>query len=160
MRKLYGQLRNRGIIQYFSPYASADLNKMASSFNKTVPALENELTTLILDGQIQARIDSHNKILYAKNHDQRCVTFEKSLKMGENYERRARWKWNLKFHSFCFAQEFSLASDDGFVPPNELGEPSFKFISIRSKAKVPLLDAGQAHLAVAAPAPAVATHLK
>jgi COP9 signalosome complex subunit 1 len=90
VRKLYNQIRNRGLIQYFSPYASADLNKMAESFNTTVPALENELMQLILEGQIQARIDSHNKILYAKNIDQRSVTFERSLRMGEEYERRTK----------------------------------------------------------------------
>lgn len=63
---------------------------MAQSFNTSVPALENELMSLILEGQVQARIDSHNKILYAKNIDQRSVTFEKSLKMGEEYERRTK----------------------------------------------------------------------
>ena len=41
---------------------SADLRLMASSFNETVNQLEDELMTLILDGQIQARIDSHNKV--------------------------------------------------------------------------------------------------
>ena len=35
---------------------------MASSFNTTVTDLEDELMALILDGQIQARIDSHNKV--------------------------------------------------------------------------------------------------
>ena len=35
---------------------------MASSFNTTVNQLEDELMTLILEGQIQARIDSHNKV--------------------------------------------------------------------------------------------------
>ena len=35
---------------------------MAAAFNTTVPELENELMGLILDGQIQARIDSHNKV--------------------------------------------------------------------------------------------------
>ena len=37
---------------------------MASSFNTSVAALEDELMTLILDGKIQARIDSHNKVIY------------------------------------------------------------------------------------------------
>ena len=49
-------------LQYFSPYVSADMGKMAQSFNTTVPALEDELTRLILEDQIQARIDSHNKV--------------------------------------------------------------------------------------------------
>lgn len=49
-------------MQYFSPYVSADMNKMAAAFNTDVAALENELMQLILDGQINARIDSHNKV--------------------------------------------------------------------------------------------------
>ena len=60
---LYAQIRNRALIQYFSPYLSADMRKMAAAFNTTVLALEDELMQLILDGQIQARIDSHNKVL-------------------------------------------------------------------------------------------------
>ncbi len=47
--------------QYFSPYVSADMNKMAMAFNTTVAALEDELTQLILEGLINARIDSHSK---------------------------------------------------------------------------------------------------
>lgn len=45
-----------------SPYLSADMRKMAAAFNTSVPSLEDELMQLILDGQIQARIDSHNKV--------------------------------------------------------------------------------------------------
>lgn len=43
---------------------SADLEKMAAAFNTTISALEDELMALILDGQIQARIDSHNKVMF------------------------------------------------------------------------------------------------
>ncbi|XP_055708747.1 COP9 signalosome complex subunit 1b [Phlebotomus papatasi] len=87
---LYTQIRNRALIQYFSPYLSADLRKMATAFNRTVQALENEVMQLILDGQIQARIDSHNKILYAKDADQRSSTFEKAINVGKEYQRRTR----------------------------------------------------------------------
>ncbi|XP_065343145.1 COP9 signalosome complex subunit 1 isoform X2 [Cloeon dipterum] len=87
---LYSQIRNRALIQYFSPYMSADMRKMAESFNTSVPALEDELMQLILDGQIQARIDSHNKVLVAKDVDQRCTTFERSLTIGREYQRRTR----------------------------------------------------------------------
>ena len=38
------------------------MNKMATAFNTTVSGLEDELMLLILDGQINARIDSHNKV--------------------------------------------------------------------------------------------------
>ncbi|XP_076435246.1 COP9 signalosome complex subunit 1-like [Babylonia areolata] len=87
---LYAQIRNRALCQYFSPYLSADMHKMASAFNTTVGALEDELMQLILDGQINARIDSHNKILYAKDIDQRSSTFEKALAIGMDYQRRTK----------------------------------------------------------------------
>ncbi len=86
---LYSKIRNRALIQYFSPYLSADLRLMATAFNTSLHDLENELMKLILDGQIKARIDSHNKILYAKDSDQRLETFEKSLAMGREWQMRA-----------------------------------------------------------------------
>ena len=57
--------------QYFSPYLSADMSKMAVSFNTTVLRLEDELMQLILDGQINARIDSHSKVGIQSN-EARC----------------------------------------------------------------------------------------
>uniref|UniRef100_A0AAQ5ZEB1 PCI domain-containing protein n=1 Tax=Amphiprion ocellaris TaxID=80972 RepID=A0AAQ5ZEB1_AMPOC len=90
VKTLYSQIRNRALIQYFSPYVSADMTKMAQAFNTTVAALEDELTQLILEGLINARIDSHSKILYARDVDQRSTTFEKSLHMGKEFQRRAK----------------------------------------------------------------------
>jgi len=87
---LFSMIRNRGLIQYFSPYSSADLHKMANSFNTTVTDLENELMKLILDGSIQARIDSHNKVLLAQDIDQRSQIFSKAVEMSELYQRRAK----------------------------------------------------------------------
>jgi len=87
---LYSQIRNRALVQYFSPYVSADMEKMAHAFNTTVSNLEDELSNLILEGQIQARIDSHNKVLFARNVDQRSVTFEKALEMGKEYHKRTK----------------------------------------------------------------------
>ncbi|KAM3860160.1 COP9 signalosome complex subunit 1 isoform 6-T6 [Diretmus argenteus] len=77
-------------IKYFSPYVSADMTNMAQAFNTTVAALEDELTQLILEGLINARIDSHSKILYARDVDQRSTTFEKSIHMGKEFQRRAK----------------------------------------------------------------------
>ena len=86
IKTLYSMIRNRALIQYFSPYLSADLRLMSTAFNTSIASLEDELMQLILDGQIQARIDSHNKILYAKDSDQRLLTFEKSLQMGREWQ--------------------------------------------------------------------------
>lgn len=90
VHSLYSLIRNRSLIQYFSPYLSADLRLMASSFNTTVNSLEDELMSLILDGKIQARIDSHNKVLYAQDIDLRSATFEKALEMATLHQRRVR----------------------------------------------------------------------
>uniref|UniRef100_UPI003AAD633B COP9 signalosome complex subunit 1-like isoform X7 n=1 Tax=Centroberyx gerrardi TaxID=166262 RepID=UPI003AAD633B len=90
VKTLYTQIRNRALIQYFSPYVSADMTNMAQAFNTTVAALEDELTQLILEGLINARIDSHSKILYARDVDQRSTTFEKSIHMGKEFQRRAK----------------------------------------------------------------------
>uniref|UniRef100_A0A915J5V8 PCI domain-containing protein n=1 Tax=Romanomermis culicivorax TaxID=13658 RepID=A0A915J5V8_ROMCU len=90
VKGLYGMIRNRGLIQYFSPYLSADLSRMARSFNTNVTSLEDELTKLILDNQIKARIDSHNKILYAKDVDQRTQTYEHALNVGKLTQQRSR----------------------------------------------------------------------
>merc|ERR1712096_407235 len=63
---------------------------IGSCQNTSVSNLENELMKLILDGSIQARIDSHNKVLLAQNVDQRSQTFSKAVEMAELYQRRAR----------------------------------------------------------------------
>ncbi|XP_052781933.1 COP9 signalosome complex subunit 1-like [Mya arenaria] len=111
---LYSQIRNRALCQYFSPYLSADMGKMAASFNTSVLALEDELMQLILDGQIKARIDSHSKILYAKDTDQRSTTFEKSLQMGQEYQRRTK---ALVLRSAVLKNQISVK-----CPPREGGQ--------------------------------------
>ncbi|XP_064603999.1 COP9 signalosome complex subunit 1-like [Liolophura sinensis] len=111
---LYTQIRNRALCQYFSPYLSADMRKMADAFNTTVPALEDELMQLILDGQINARIDSHNKILYAKDIDQRSTTFEKSVKMGREYQKRTK---ALILRSAMLRNQIHVKS-----PPRDVGQ--------------------------------------
>eukprot|EP01095_Lingulamoeba_sp_RSL-Kostka_P007360 TRINITY_DN2339_c0_g1_i3.p1 TRINITY_DN2339_c0_g1~~TRINITY_DN2339_c0_g1_i3.p1 ORF type:complete len:455 (-),score=134.58 TRINITY_DN2339_c0_g1_i3:717-2081(-) len=87
LEDLSSLIRNRALKQYCSPFSSADINIMAEAFNTVPEDLEKELSQLIMSGEIQARIDSHNKILYASHTDLRSVTFENSLKIGETYQR-------------------------------------------------------------------------
>jgi len=86
---LYQKIRNKALIQYFSPFISVDLNAMATAFNTSVSGLEKELARLIMEGSISARIDSHNKRLYARHTDQRSSTFQNALRVGEEYQRNA-----------------------------------------------------------------------
>ncbi|KAH0456043.1 hypothetical protein IEQ34_013950 [Dendrobium chrysotoxum] len=87
---LYAQIRHKAIIQYTHPFISVDLPTMASAFKTTVAGLQKELEALIADNQIQARIDSHNKILYARHADQRNSTFQRTLQTGVEFEREVR----------------------------------------------------------------------
>ncbi|CAK9145756.1 unnamed protein product [Ilex paraguariensis] len=84
---LYDQIRNKALIQYTYPFVSVDLGMMANAFKTSVAGLEKELEALITDNQIQARIDSHNKILYARHADQRNTTFQRVLQTGCEFDR-------------------------------------------------------------------------
>ncbi|KAG9148772.1 hypothetical protein Leryth_013444 [Lithospermum erythrorhizon] len=84
---LYDKIRHKALIQYTIPFVSVDLHMMASAFRTGVSELEKELEALITDDQIQARIDSHNKILYARHADQRNATFQRVLQTGNEFDR-------------------------------------------------------------------------
>ncbi|KAJ7962317.1 COP9 signalosome complex subunit 1 [Quillaja saponaria] len=84
---LYDQIRHKALIQYAHPFVTVDLRMMADAFKTSVAGLEKELEALITDNQIQARIDSHNKILYARHADQRNATFQRVLQTGSEFDR-------------------------------------------------------------------------
>ncbi|KAL4379134.1 hypothetical protein GQ457_02G000580 [Hibiscus cannabinus] len=87
---LYDQIRNKALIQYTLPFVSVDMRMMADAFKTSVAGLEKELEALITDNQIQARIDSHNKILYARHADQRNATFQRVLQTGNEFDQDVR----------------------------------------------------------------------
>ncbi|KAG0488555.1 hypothetical protein HPP92_007366 [Vanilla planifolia] len=87
---LYDEIRHKAIIQYTHPFISVDLPTMASAFKTSVTGLQKELEALITENQIQARIDSHNKILYARHADQRNTTFQRVLQTGIEFEKEVR----------------------------------------------------------------------
>eukprot|EP01091_Cochliopodium_minus_P012347 TRINITY_DN371_c0_g1_i1.p1 TRINITY_DN371_c0_g1~~TRINITY_DN371_c0_g1_i1.p1 ORF type:complete len:431 (+),score=135.91 TRINITY_DN371_c0_g1_i1:253-1545(+) len=107
--KLYEKIRAKAIIQYFSPYSSVDLNLMSENFNTTPEKLEKELADMIVSDIIQARIDSQNKVLYAKQVDQRTATFAQSLSTGNNFQQ------NMK----DMLLKMNLIENDFVVKPNK-----------------------------------------
>lgn len=80
-------IRGKALVQYFSPYSAMDINKMASSFKVPVVEMEQELAVCIGDSHIKAKIDSHNKIVYASKSNKRNELFQSVLSMGEDFER-------------------------------------------------------------------------
>ncbi|KAF9437160.1 cop9 signalosome complex subunit [Entomortierella beljakovae] len=89
-RALYTNIRKKALVQFTSPFLTVDLTKMAKSFSTTVPELEKELVSLIIGGQIEARIDSQQKILWAKQVNKRSAIFDRFSGMGQEYEREAK----------------------------------------------------------------------
>ncbi|VDP43022.1 unnamed protein product [Heligmosomoides polygyrus] len=55
---LYAVIRERALLQYLEPFASADLNAMANVFRTDLRSLEGELVALCEKGQLSARIDA------------------------------------------------------------------------------------------------------
>jgi len=106
---LFELIKRKAMVQYFSPYSSADLNAMSSAFNLSVPQLENELMSLILDGQIQAKIDSHNKLLISKNVDKRNEVYSRVVQMSEEYERREKM---LLFRASVVKHDIEIKSNN------------------------------------------------
>ncbi|KAJ7951089.1 COP9 signalosome complex subunit 1 [Quillaja saponaria] len=108
---LYDQIRHKALIQYTHPFVSVDLHMMADAFKTSVAGLEKELEALITDNQIQARIDSHNKILYARHADQRNATFQRVLQTGGVFDRDVKsmlLRANLIKHDFNLRQARKL----------------------------------------------------
>ncbi|XP_022156135.1 COP9 signalosome complex subunit 1-like isoform X2 [Momordica charantia] len=66
---LYDQIRNRAVVLYVQPFASVDLQMMANVFSTTIEALEKKLISFINTNQIKAKIDSADKVLYARKDD-------------------------------------------------------------------------------------------
>ncbi|CAN6711145.1 unnamed protein product [Malus baccata var. baccata] len=122
---LYGQIRHKALIQYTHPFVSIDLNMMANAFKTDVAGLEKKLEALITDNQVQARIDSHNKILYAQHADQRNATFQRVLQTGNEFDRdvklmlvRSISKGDVKNFTWVV-----LTKEGGFLGPKEMSKP-------------------------------------
>jgi len=105
---------------------------MAKSFATTVPVLEQELVSLIVAGQIEARIDSQQKILWAKQTNKRSAIFERSTAMGQEYEKDSKallLRVQMINHGLVVK---GPASDKGVGPhggpsdgPDDMGGPQF-----------------------------------
>lgn len=71
------------LIQYFYPYNSIDLRRMAEAFSIDIATLENSLAQLISKGKLPARIDSQAKTMHRRQEDDRTVTLAKVKKLAK-----------------------------------------------------------------------------
>ncbi|KAJ7178076.1 26S proteasome subunit RPN7-domain-containing protein [Mycena filopes] len=84
--ELTNMIRNWAVVLYFQPFASIKLERMSGAFGWTVEEVEEQVVQLIQSGSIQGRVDSQNKILYAKQTDYRAELFARAIKAGRDIQ--------------------------------------------------------------------------
>lgn len=81
--QLYSMIRQEALVQYVSPFLTADLARMEKVFKTTGPKLENELYQLIESGAIPARIDMQKRALYRKVDQTQAQALEEAVERGQ-----------------------------------------------------------------------------
>lgn len=81
--RLYQMIRQKALVQYVSPFLTADLRRMEAVFKTSTAKLENELYALIEAGSIQARIDTQKKALYRKQTNRHWNALSRALQSGQ-----------------------------------------------------------------------------
>ncbi|PUU72445.1 26S proteasome subunit RPN7-domain-containing protein [Tuber borchii] len=92
VNRLFESIRSKGIVQYFIPFSCVTLSSMAQAFATDERTLEKELVVMIGKGALDARIDTKNRLLTAKETNLRAAVHRETLAVAQNYERLARMK--------------------------------------------------------------------
>ena len=88
--ELCDAVRRRAVCAYVAPFSRVRLADMAAALNSSGDSLEAELTALILDGHVSARIDRGAGVLVSRTADARLLTFERTLAAAGAYLRDTR----------------------------------------------------------------------
>ncbi|KAJ7253017.1 26S proteasome subunit RPN7-domain-containing protein [Mycena haematopus] len=84
--ELTNMIRNWAVVLYFQPFASIKLDRMSGAFGWTVDQVEEQVVSLIQSGSIHGRVDSQNKILYARQTDHRAELFARAIKAARDIQ--------------------------------------------------------------------------
>ncbi|KAJ3442630.1 cop9 signalosome complex subunit [Anaeramoeba flamelloides] len=90
VERLYIRIREKAIVQYFSPYLTVDMKKMAKDFGTSLELIEIEISNLIAEDKLAGKIDQKNKILHGTRINKRSQTFQEVLNFGKDYRRKTR----------------------------------------------------------------------
>jgi COP9 signalosome complex subunit 1 len=86
-QELVGEVRDRGLVQYFSPFLSIRLSSLMAVFGMDAETLDSNIIRLIQHNKLQARIDRQEKVLYAKVKDLRSSTFTHAFHIGADFSK-------------------------------------------------------------------------
>lgn len=90
--ELYYAVRSKSIVQYFIPFSCVTLDAMASAFGTSEHSIEDELVDMIERGNLEARIDTQDKVLTAKKTNARTAVHSDALDMAKRYEKTAHMR--------------------------------------------------------------------
>ena len=105
---LLDMISDRVLIQYCRPYATLDLQRMASALNKDITVLESDLAKLIAKGDIKFRIDSAQHQLHRKVQNEHDTAYEKVTALAEMHAssiRQGILRLSLQQHNFSVMPE-------------------------------------------------------
>merc|ERR1712232_344310 len=78
-------IRSKGIVQYFAPFLSVSLYSMAEAFNTNVEGIQAEVAQLVSKRRLDAKIDSHKKILHVRHANQRRATYQNTMRVSQDF---------------------------------------------------------------------------
>jgi len=133
--ELMNAIRGKALVQYFKPFSSMNLTRMARDFGVSLSDIEEELRKAILSGEVKGKIDlaSHTLIGYQDVTDRHTI-LKTIVEEGETFCREAAV---ILCNLSLTARKMELnKSQMGDIPESNLGEMSnnkyrrkfFKFI--------------------------------
>ena len=84
---IYSRIRSKAIQQYFIPFSSVRLSAIATAFNTDEASIEVELTQMIKQDKLDARIDLVDRVLLARKVNPRQKVHADALAAAKKYER-------------------------------------------------------------------------
>lgn len=91
--KLYRLVRAKCIVQWCSAFSKVTFAEIEKAFpSKLVDGgeIQGELERMIMNGQLDARVDLVDKLLVSPNPDQRIAVIQDTLKMAKDHEKALR----------------------------------------------------------------------
>lgn len=90
--QLYESIRSKAIVEYFIPFSCVKLENMAEAFAIDEENFQRELINMINSGKLDARVDTRDRLLVARETDLRSSVHQNVLNMTDEYERMTRLK--------------------------------------------------------------------
>lgn len=90
LEEIYRHIRQHCILQYFTPYTTIELSKMATAFNTDPTSLQQELKCMVENGTLKGRLDTAKGRLVACKTNPRINVLNNVIRTTTQYEQTAK----------------------------------------------------------------------